>query len=463
MAVIRIANPSDIAAAFGPETAPGEQLDRVAWMIRLRWWAAASMAVLVSLAGVAGVTDQTGRLLALAVGLALANLAFSRAVATVTSATPTGVIEDLLALQISVDVGTLLAGLHLAGGAENPFVLLSLVQLSLAAIVLPLQRAVWIAGGASLLYVAMTGAEASGLLPHHGLNFGVLNPAAPTAAALWRSPIYVAGLGLAHLGAGLTVLLLVAALVGRIRKAERGLREQQARAAERERLARIGALVAGVAHTIRNPLQGVMSCVDLLHQGSTRSPQASAEIMELLAEGVARIESVTSRLLTLARETPTEPAPIDALELVQDALRVCEPKARTRNVELVLSNRLPALTQLLVCPNRLTEALANVIDNAVDATAPGGRVDVKLLASLGSRVRIDVQDRGCGIADADLAHIFEPFFTTKAVGEGTGLGLAITRQVVEDYGGELGVASQIGEGTQLTITLPLHPKSSTSD
>lgn len=434
----------------------------MAWMIRLRWSAVGTMGLLVALAASMGVTDQAGRLLALVAGLGLANLAFARAADALTCGTSPRVIEDLLALQISVDIGVLLTALHLAGGAENPFILLSLVLLALAAIVLPLRRAVWIAGTASLLYVTSIAAEASGLLTHHALRLGLPTTAAHTGAQLWQSPMYVAGLGIAHLGAGLTVLLLVAALVGRIRLAERTQREQQAQVEERERLARIGALVAGVAHTIRNPLQGVMSCVDLLQQGHARSPAASAEILDLLAEGVARIESVTSQLLSLARETPMAPGPTDAQELVQDAVHACEPKARSRGVELNLACSLKLPTLLWVCPNRLTNALANVIDNAIDASRSGGRVDVDLQPHASEKVQINVRDCGSGIAETDLPHIFEPFFTTKAVGEGSGLGLAITRQVVEDYGGELRVASQSGDGTLVSITLPAHRTASTS-
>ncbi|MBM4343238.1 MAG: hypothetical protein FJ100_07640 [Deltaproteobacteria bacterium] len=456
MAEITIESPQRVDRVGRPAPAPGEHLDRVTWMIRLRWWAAAAMAVLVALAMAADVTTEGARLLALVGGLVLANLAFARAASAMNGATPSHAVEDLLALQISVDIGVLLGALHLAGGAENPFVLLSLVLLALAAIVLPLRRAIWIAGAASIVYLALIAGEAAGVLPHYGLRFAVplaLGVDSPTLA-LWRSPMYVAGLGFAHLGAGLTVLLLVAALVGRIREAERLHREQQAQAAEHERLARIGALVAGVAHTIRNPLQGVMSCVDLLQQGHSRSREASAEILELLAEGVGRIESVTGRLLTLARETPMAPGPTDVYELVQDAMRVCEPKARSREVSLVLACQLPAPLHLWVCPNRLTEAVANVIDNAVDASTAGGEVTIALHPAAEGGVRMEVRDRGCGIADADLPRIFEPFFTTKAVGEGTGLGLAITRQVVEDYGGAMRVVSQPGGGTIVSIALP---------
>ena len=457
MAVLLLENPREVAASALIRPGAGEQLERLVWMIRLRWWAIAAIASLASGAGLAGVTQQTPQLLALALGLLIANALFARVTRTMTSATPCAAIEDLLALQISVDITVLLGALHLAGGADNPFILLSLVLLALAAIVLPLARAISIAVAASLMYVGMIAAEAVGVLPHNALQLGQTTGPHGGAPALWQSPTYLLGLGLAHLGSGLSVQLLVATLVRTIRVAERTLREQQAIAEQRERLARVGALVSGVAHTIRNPLHGMMSCVDMLQRDHARSPQASAEILELLGEGVARIASVTKRLLTLARETPTAPGSTDVAALLHDAVRSCEFKSRERSIDVELNAAPELAARLWVCPDRLTEAITNIIDNAIDASTTGGKVTVSA-ALCGKRgVQIIVHDCGTGIAEADLPHIFEPFFTTKAIGEGTGLGLAITRQVVEDYGGELRVASQAGEGTTVTIHFAAYP------
>jgi signal transduction histidine kinase len=204
---------------------------------------------------------------------------------------------------------------------------------------------------------------------------------------------------------------------------------------------------------IRNPLHGVMNCVDILQAQLPPDDKGTAEVLELMSEGVAKIENVTSRLLVLTREGPAQRVATDLRVLVQDALQFANMRARARKVPVEVEAG--EVAPVDVDPERLTEALANIIDNAIDACREGDRVTIRVEELHDpAGVRIEVEDTGEGIGADDLGKVFDPFFTTKPIGEGTGLGLAITRQVVEDHEGEVSVTSQPGGGTTVRIDLP---------
>ena len=109
-------------------------------------------------------------------------------------------------------------------------------------------------------------------------------------------------------------------------------------------------------------------------------------------------------------------------------------------------------------PGHLNQALLNVLMNAMQAVAPKGHIVIEVSTAEGM-VTIAVRDSGCGIAPEILPKVFDPFFTTKPVGSGTGLGLSITYQIVHDmHGGNIRIDSALGEGTRVTIQLPLRQK-----
>ncbi len=107
--------------------------------------------------------------------------------------------------------------------------------------------------------------------------------------------------------------------------------------------------------------------------------------------------------------------------------------------------------------NQLSEALLNVLDNALDACTKGGAITVR--TSVGGQkdpvVHIDIWDTGEGIAAEHLPKVFDPFFTTKAIGKGSGLGLGIARRVMEEHGGRIVLESQVGKGTRVLFLIPL--------
>ena len=119
-----------------------------------------------------------------------------------------------------------------------------------------------------------------------------------------------------------------------------------------------------------------------------------------------------------------------------------------------IEDNLPLIT---ADKKQLQEVFFNLIRNAAQAMGERGKIDI-IAKSMDEKVRIDIQDTGHGIPENKLEQIFNPFYTTKEPGKGTGLGLAVCFRIVEGLGGTIGIESEIGEGTTVTIKLPIYGK-----
>lgn len=253
-----------------------------------------------------------------------------------------------------------------------------------------------------------------------------------------------------------------------VRSLERRLRQQ-------ERLSALGNLAAGLAHEIRNPLSSIRGYATYLTERLAGDPLGRAT-GQMLIEETGRLDRVLSDLLGLARPRKIAPAPVSLGALLSRVVAVAAPDAAEKGVRL--RARLPAVEtddKASVDGDRLMQAVLNLVINAIQATEPGGEVEVELARApapsarggegpgerdaarqrQGDCWRIRVRDTGCGMSAATAAQIFTPYFTTKA--SGTGLGLAIARQVVEQHGGAISASSVPGGGTTMTILLPAAP------
>jgi signal transduction histidine kinase len=251
----------------------------------------------------------------------------------------------------------------------------------------------------------------------------------------------------------LAVADVIAGIVQRAR-VESLQREHQRVAQSRERMARVGEISAGVAHTVRNPLHGVMSCVEIVSNQAGRGEPASAEILGLMRDGLERIEKVTRRLLALTREAEPDRRLTMVGDLIGDLVDLMSVQASRKPVALVHE---PGYTgEALLDSDRVMEGLMGVISNAIDASDPGGRVHIRvsLQGEPTANLIIEVEDHGCGIPKAHLPHVTDAFFTTKPIGEGSGLGLAITRRIMDEHGGDIQIQSREGEGTLVRLTFP---------
>lgn len=230
-------------------------------------------------------------------------------------------------------------------------------------------------------------------------------------------------------------------------------REQLRRQLTRsEKLALIGELTAALAHEINNPLDGLQNCTRIIRRDPTNIEQ-TRKLLDLMEEGLYRIEMSLRRMMSMARDAPVTLIDIQIEDVIRDALLVVQPRLDRNQIVLVHESPDPHL-RVLADRAQLTQALINLLINAADAMPGGGRITLRHgTCGEGSHVDLEIIDTGQGIPPDVLPHIFEPFYTTKDGGSGTGLGLAITARIIEAHGGTIGVASQPGRGTCFTLTL----------
>lgn len=228
-------------------------------------------------------------------------------------------------------------------------------------------------------------------------------------------------------------------------------RELERRALQNERLAAAGALAAGLAHEIRNPLNGANLHVSVLERALARTPgvpDAAREAAEVLRNEIRRLGSLVTDFLVVARPKPLARVEQDVNEIASSVGRLLAPEADTRQVALLVQPfQFPAIAP--VDSERLKQVLVNLVRNGLEAVKEDGHVTVRV-RRVPRYVEIDVEDDGPGIPDPN-APIFDAFFTTKD--RGTGLGLSIVQRIVSDHAGDVTFKSRPGE-TTFTVRLP---------
>ncbi|WP_224248076.1 ATP-binding protein [Hyalangium gracile] len=228
-----------------------------------------------------------------------------------------------------------------------------------------------------------------------------------------------------------------------------------ARLAHQDRLASVGRVAAGVAHEVGNPLTAIASLAQNLRHEDDLG--AVRERVELILQQTKRIDAIVRTLVTFshAGTSAGEARPftrVPVRPLLEEAAQLARLARKGRDVkcEAVGGDGLEVRGDA----QRLEQVLVNLLTNAIDASPPGGTVELVAEAST-EQLHIRVEDRGHGIPPQLTRRIFEPFFTTKQPGEGTGLGLALAASIVREHGGLLAIDSRPGGGTTVKVSLPV--------
>jgi two-component system NtrC family sensor kinase len=229
----------------------------------------------------------------------------------------------------------------------------------------------------------------------------------------------------------------------------RELVEAQEKLLKAQRLATIGEVSAQVGHDLRNPLTTINTNLYYLHNVLPRKQKDRVEAtLNSMQNAVFYANRIVEDLLEYSREAGLKKTRIVLSSLIKSSMgSVLIPKS----VEAVTD--FDDNVEISGDTTRLTRVFQNLISNAVDAMPGGGKLTVTSKVN-GKEVVIDVSDTGAGIGEENLALLFTPFFTTKS--KGLGLGLAICRRLVEAHGGRIDVRSKLGEGTTMSVTLPLY-------
>ncbi len=432
--------------------------ERHQWLIGLRWKAIVGVALVISIAAQRGWIVTSKPLFSIVAVMALANLVFTHSRVFHIEGDPVGGEKSerqALSIQICFDLCMLTMLLHWSGGVENPFALFFVFHMAISSMLLERQVALFFSALAFLLFGATAVAEATMVIPHFPLMLGPADDPQSLTMGFWRSGVFVSGYLAAFFLALFGVVYFVNSVESERLKAEASARVRERLAQSRERLARVGELSAGVAHTVRNPLHGVLNCIGLLRDGPLESDPDARETLDLMTEGLNRIENVTQRLLNLTRDTNLVRRPTDLNQLLRESLQFIDSRLNRNQVQVV--TMLSPVPPVFIDRDKVSEAVINILDNAVYACRDGGTVTVATSPTPGDpgHVQLSIVDQGEGIPAEDLGKVFDPFFTSKDVGEGSGIGLAVAQRVIEEHDGSINLTSQVGRGTEIRIKLPI--------
>ncbi|WP_167456066.1 PAS domain-containing protein [Methylobacterium currus] len=251
-------------------------------------------------------------------------------------------------------------------------------------------------------------------------------------------------------------------------RAEAELASTQEALRQSQKMEAVGQLTGGLAHDFNNLLAGISGSLELMQTRLGQGRFADVERYMAAAQGAAkRAAALTHRLLAFSRRQTLDPRPTDVGQLAHGMHELIQ---RTVGPGITLDVvESPDAWPALVDPSQLENALLNLCLNARDAMPEGGRITVAVANRTldartarrhdmpeGEYVRLRVTDTGTGMSPDVIARVFEPFFTTKPIGEGTGLGLSMIYGFAQQSGGQVRIASTLGEGTTVSLYLPRH-------
>ncbi len=367
--------------------------------------------------------------------------------------------ELLLGSIMAVDILMLTMMLAFTGGPFNPFVIFYLVNVALAAVLLP-PRWSWFV---FLLALACHGALYTLYWPWTSpmtLTVGGLSPSSWPGSAVMTVPrsLYLIGHFVATVIAAMTIVYFVTRLTAKLAFLDEEIQESRQSKSRNEKLEGLATLAAGAAHELSSPLSTIAVVAKELERNlksaSASIPPRAFNDLKLIRSELARCREILDQMAVNAGQAMGEPpVPINPRQLATEALDMLRTPGRVRHQ---LTTR-PELTPIVGPERTLAQVLRGLLQNALDASGPEATIDLIISDEIDTLL-IEVRDQGEGMPYEILSRLGEPFFTTKEPGRGMGLGLFLARSVIERLGGTLVLRSIHGRGTQATVRLPRQQK-----
>jgi PAS domain S-box-containing protein len=221
------------------------------------------------------------------------------------------------------------------------------------------------------------------------------------------------------------------------------------------KLASLGVLAAGVGHEINNPLAIIASSIDRLATLEPNNANVQADAKKIM-EAVGRISEIVVGLRQFSRSESSYVEPIEIVGVIKETLSLMGEIIENQGVSV--QTQIEANSEIFVDGNRgkFQQVFMNLLSNAKDATYKQTNPKIWIRVQRNENfASVIFRDNGIGITQKNIDKIFDPFFTTKGVSEGTGIGLSIVHSIVAEFGGEISVFSQPGEGTEFRVQLPI--------
>lgn len=218
--------------------------------------------------------------------------------------------------------------------------------------------------------------------------------------------------------------------------------------------------VANVSHELKTPLTCIRGYAETLKEGALDDPKAARRFIDKIESNANQLQNLVEDLLKLSEiesgRMEMSPENLSLGVIVSEVMESFQGLIQAKDLQCL--NRIPGDLRIYVDAKAMSQILRNLLDNAIKYTPEGGVITLEAEA-YGSFCRMMVRDTGIGILEQDLSRIFERFYRadkahSRQMG-GTGLGLAIVKHLVQLHGGEVGVISEVGKGSQFFFTLPL--------
>ncbi len=220
-----------------------------------------------------------------------------------------------------------------------------------------------------------------------------------------------------------------------------------------EKMAMVGKLAAGMAHSVRNPLTSVKMRLFSLNRTASLNEDQTDDLM-VISEEIEHIDTIVQNFLEFSRPPKLQMQMVSLSTVVDTMLQLLTHRLKSYDVT-VTRDRKANLPDVKCDPEQMKEVFVNLVENACQAMGRGGQITISEVViddGGGKSCEIRVKDNGPGMSEKIIEKIFNPFFTTKE--EGTGLGLSIAERIIENHGGKIRVESREGEGTCFIITFP---------
>lgn len=441
-------------------------LERLQWLIRLRWVAAAGVAVVTyGAAEWLGIAVRAAALYLMALLIATYNAGFQAYLAARRErATPVDWprrnAQRFAHLQITLDWLALTVVLHLSGGVQNPFAFYFVFHAILASLLLPRKDSFVHATVATALVTGVGLLESHGLISHVALRgfepaIGEHSFRMGGTLFVFASTMYIA----VYLTTEIVRTLHARETELAIVKEE--MEQANIRMLEQDRLR--SEYVMKVTHSLRAPTAAAQSLLGLILDGQVGEvPERVRSFLERIDRRLGGLLRLVNDLFDLSRikaARALRPAPVGVSDLVQAATADMHVRAEDKGVQLEVA--IPEGLPLVEGDkDHIEQALMHVLRNAIEYTPAGGTVTVTAQPAK-ECVEVRIADTGIGIAAKDLPHIFNEFYrgenARQMVRESTGMGLALVRHIVDRHGGRVDVDSELGRGTTVTLALPRSP------
>ena len=399
------------------------------WLIRLRWISALVQIALLALS----MTLLQFALPFLELCTVVGVLVLSNAALHIAQHRQVVISQLTIGSVLILDTLLLYSLLFLTGGPSNPFSILFVVHVALAAVVLGPRWTWLLALVASSCFAALfVWYQPFPAIGHHGDSFS----------------FHLYGMLIAFVLTVLLVAYFVSKVARELQEKEQALRAIEREQMNQQRLSSLATLAAGAAHELATPLSTIAVAAGELADELEDQPENKNDI-ELIRTQVKRCRAVLDQMAASGGQLVAEPpAAVSAAMVVEETLQALLPSQRGR-----ISTELLARSPLYLPRTGLQQCLSALVKNALDASSASSAISISTSES-DETVEFEVKDAGQGISALVQERVGEPFFTTKEPGAGMGLGIYLAKNFVHQYGGQLAIESREGLGTTVKMAFP---------